>query len=1102
MRNTLNKFAMINILRCFAVSADNNRIWQRTVILSRIALALIACIGLATIAVHAQDTGSINGVVLDSSGAAVSGASLELTDLSTSQIRTSTSSAQGYFNFVNLPPKVYRLKIMAASFKEYVNDSLRLTVGQQVSLQPIMVLGAVSQSVEVSGTPPPISTTTASVGQVIETKQIDNLPLNGRNALNLILLVPGALPAGSSGQFGATQQQFELSGSNPNANNFSLDGGFNMNAFYSNAANYPNPDALQEFNVSTRTYDAGLGRGFNSISAVTKSGTQNFHGTAFEFFRNTVLDASNYFATAPSPYKRNQFGGTLGGKIISDKLFFFGSYQGTQIRGTPGLYTYVDLTPAERNGDFSALGSPIVDPSTGQPFPNNQIPTTRIRPFASQFIQQYLPLPNSGNNLYSFAPATSESENQAIGRVDYEITSKDRIFGRYIFDNMPQVGNGVSYYLDSSWLADLPTRRQSMLLNYTHIFSSKILNSATFDYDRDAYGVITRRDFSLTGLGLDINNGNALKTYGLKPDSILGISGYFTAGAGVPTRDIVPTTHFSDRLSLTAGAHQLSFGIEIYHTRVNQLQNYLTDGTMSFSGFATGNAAADFLLGQFSNYEQLTPLITRLRQTLPSVYAQDDYKLSRRLTLNLGLRWDPYFPWISQNNVLGTYIPGRQSTVFPLMAPGLLFPGDPGIPRGIAPNRYSNFAPRVGLAWDAFGDGRTSVRIGGGLFYMPTNSAINFNRFPQMPPFGFEANLSGGDADNIWSVAPFNGVNPFPRPDVTDVDALKQVPFVATTGDTSLGLPFKTPVETQWSASVQQALGRDSVFELAYVGSTASHLLSSYEGNPAVYIPGQSTEANTQQRRINPNIGPLNVLTTYLSSNYNAMEASFNKRYSNGLSLLSSYTWSRALGVVGALGEGSNGQRDPFDKRLDYGVAGDSVNSNWVTAVVWDIYTGQHAQTGLSRVLLGGWQLNGIYSMHSGYPFTVNSGLDNSFSGIGSDTADLIGNYRLGSGRSQADKLGEWFNTSAFQVNAIGTFGNTGINSFRGPDYWNLDTGVIKHFRIQEHLNGEFRGLFYNIFNHPNFANPNGVVTSPTFGQITGTSADPRVIEFATRISF
>ncbi len=477
-----------------------------------------------------QNTGSISGTVTDSSGAAVPDASLRLTDIGTSQVRTTTSSAQGYFNFPDLPPKTYRLEVSASNFENYIFDSLRLTVGQQMSLQPTLVVGGVSQSVQVTGTPPPIQTTTASVGQLIDTQQIDNLPLNGRNALNLVLLVPGTFSAGTAGQFGATQQQF-ISGTDANNNNFSLDGGFNMNAFYSIASDYPNPDALQEFVVSTRDYDASLGRGFNSISAITKSGANSSHGTVFEFFRNTVLDASNYFAKAPSPYKRNQFGGTLGGKILTDKLFFFGSYQGTYIRGTPGLYTYVDMTAAERNGDFSAVSSPLTDPTTGKTFPNNQIPSSRILPYASKFISQYLPLPNSGSNLYSFTPASTESANQAITRIDYSMTPKDHIFGRYMFDNIPQVGNGVSYYLDSSWLANLPTRRQSILLNYTRVFSQNLINAATFDYDRDAYGVITRNKFSLTSLGLDVNDGNALQSYGLTPDSIIGVAGYFTAGS-------------------------------------------------------------------------------------------------------------------------------------------------------------------------------------------------------------------------------------------------------------------------------------------------------------------------------------------------------------------------------------------------------------------------------------------------------------------------------------------------------------------------------------------------------------------------------------------
>lgn len=1067
---------------------------------SLVLCAVFAAIALLSSPAFSQTTGSINGTVVDKTGAAVPNATLTLTDLGTNRVLTITSSGQGYFNFANLPPAEYRLKASASGFKEFINSSLRLTVGQQMSLQVPLIVGGVTQSVVVTGAPPPVTTTSASVGQLIDTQQIQNLPLNGRNALSLVLLVPGTLSAGTTGQFGATQEQFTLSGSNSNFNNFSLDGAFNMNAFYGNATDYPNPDALQEFKVTTRDYSATLGRGFNSISAVTKSGSNTIHGTAFEFIRNTVLDASNYFATAPSPFKRNQFGGTLGGKVIKDKLFYFGSYQGTQVRGTPGILTYLPLSAEQRTGDFSELPTPIIDPTTGKQFPNNQIPANRIVPFASEFIEQFLPLPNSGQ-YYSFAPATSESANQVITKVDYLLTPKDHLSARYLFDNIPQLGNGVSSFLDSSWVAELPTRNQSIVLNYSRIFSPTILNKATWDYDRSAYGVINRKNFSFTDLGLDVNSENALNEFGLTPDSVLCLDGYFCAEAGVPTRDIVPTTHFNDTLSIQRGSQSISVGVEIYHTRVNQLQNFLTDGDMSFSGFATGDAAADFLLGDFASYEQITPLITRLRQTLPSLFAQDNIRVSRNITVNAGIRWDIYHPWISENNVLGTYIPGKQSTVFPLMPPGLLYPGDPGIPRGVASSRYNNIAPRLGVNWDVRGDGRLSVRAGAGIFYMTSNDAINFNRFPQMTPFGFEATLNGGNVENLWAAAPYNGVNPFPRPDVTDVAGLKKVPFIPTTAFTSLQLPFKTPAEDQWSLSVQQAIGRDSVFEVAYVGSAVSHDLSSYEGNPAVYIPGNSTIANTQERRLNPEIGPINVLSTYLSSNYHALQVSFNRNFSNGLSISSAYTWSKALGVVAGLGEGSEGQRDPFDKHLDYGVSNTNIASNWVSSVVWDIPFAKHMQPRVLRAILNGWQLNGINTLHSGGPFTINSGLDNSFSGIGGDTADLVGNPNLPSGRSRVQKLDEWFNTSAFAVNAVGTFGDTGINSWRGPGYWDLDLGAIKRFRLTERVNLEFRSLFYNAPNHPNFDGPNGTVTSPGFGSITG-AGDPRVIEFASRLEF
>jgi hypothetical protein len=1068
-------------------------------------LFALCCTFLALIApetLWAQNSSSsINGTVVDATGSTVNNAHLTLVNIGTDQERDAVSSSQGFMNFTELTPGTYRLKVSAPGFKDVVYESLLLTLGQQLTVHVVLPLGNVTETVNVSSEPPEITTSTPTVSHLVDSQRIEDLPLNGRNPLQLVALVPGAVITGTSGQFGATNEQFQLSGSDPNDNNYSLDGGFFMNSFYNIASNFPNPDALQEFVVTTRDYSVSLGRGLSSVSAITKSGTNTLHGTAFEFIRNTLFDAANYFAAAPSDFKRNQFGGTLGGKIIRNKLFYFGSYQGTIVRGSPGLYTYTSMTPAERTGDFSALSTKITDPTTGLPFPGNIIPSNRIESYATTFINTFLPPVSSSNGIFSFAPASTENSNQLLGKADYLITPSDHVSVRYLWENDPQVGNGVSQYLDSSWLADLPTRNQSILLNYTKILSPNMVNTAIVDYDRSTYGVINRKKFSLAGLGLDIAD-NAVLQYGLTTNAILSVGGYFQAGAGVPTRDIVPTTHFSDTFVITKGSHQVNLGVELYHNRVNQIQNYETGGVMSFSGFATGNAAADFLLGDFSNYEQLTPLITRLRQTLPSVYAQDNVRLGRKITVNAGIRWDPFFPFVSENGELGTYIPGRQSTVFPLMAPGLLYPGDKGIPAGVASNRYNNFAPRVGLAWDVKGDGRTSVRIGGGFFYMPTLQGINFNRFPQTPPFGFSVNDSAGNADAIWAGAPFNGVDPFPRPNVTDKAALVKIPFTPTTADTSLQLPFKTTLEQQWSVDLQQALGSNADLEIAYVGSAASHLLSSHEGNPAVYIPGQSTEANTQQRRLNPNIGPINELGDFISSNYNGLQVDFNKRYSQGVTLLSSYTWSKALGVQSPFGEGAEGPRDPFDFNKDYGASGSDIRHNWVTSLVWDIPVGGKLENHVARVLLAGWQSSVINTFRSGSPFSIYSGLDNSFSGIGEDTANLVGNPRLPSGRNHLAETSEYFNTAAFATNPVGTFGDTGINWMYGPGLWDMDLGMTKKFQITERVRTELRSMFYNAFNHPNFGNPNNGRTSPTFGTITGTSDDPRVIEFGMKVVF
>jgi hypothetical protein len=562
----------------------------------------------------------------------------------------------------------------------------------------------------------------------------------------------------------------------------------------------------------------------------------------------------------------------------------------------------------------------------------------------------------------------------------------------------------------------------------------------------------------------------------------------------------MPTTHINDTLSWIRGSHSLSFGFELYRNRVNELQNWQSGGNIQFTGSATGNASADFLLGKFNSYRQVTGLTSRLRQTLPSLFVQDDWRVSRRVTLNLGVRWEPYNGYVSEDRQMMLFAPGRQSTVFPKSPAGLLFPGDEGVPDSVVGSRWDNIAPRVGIAWDVFGNGKTSVRLGAGKFFVPLTRGISLNRFTLIQPFTTDITINGGDAYDIFGRAPFNGVSPFPRP-VGDLNALRQADFVPTANETTWGLPFKTQADYQWSLSLQQALSSSAVFELNYIGSSSSNLFSSVESNYSIYRPGVSTIANTQDRRLYPQFGQINNALSAFSSNYNALQVVLNKRYAKGFTVLGSYTWSKALGVDVSAGEGSNGPRNPLNYRSDYGPLGLDRTHNFIVSTLWDIPMGGPGRPQWERLLLGGWQMSGIANAVSGSPLTIRAGRDNSLTSIGGDTADVIGNWRLSGDRSKQDQINSWFDTSAFAQNAPGTFGNTGIGSLRGPGNWNVDFAARKQFRITETQHLEFRGSFYNVLNHANLGNPNTTQLNSIFGRITSAST-PRVIELALRYAF
>ena len=559
----------------------------------------------------------------------------------------------------------------------------------------------------------------------------------------------------------------------------------------------------------------------------------------------------------------------------------------------------------------------------------------------------------------------------------------------------------------------------------------------------------------------------------------------------------MPTYDINDNLSWIKGRQNINAGIQIYKNRVNETQNFFTGGSLNFSGQFSGVGAADFLLGKFASYTQIGGLSSRLHQTLPSVYAQDDIKLTKRLTVNAGIRWDIVSGYSSENNQLMTLQPGKQSVVFPLATPGLLFPGDPGVPNNVIGTRWNDIAPRLGFAWDVFGNGRTSLRSGAGIYYIPMTEGISLNRLTLIQPFTLEVSINGGDAEHIWGEAPYNGVDPFPRP--TTLSGLKSVPFVPTASETSLPTNWKTQTAYQWSLSVQQQLWNSAVLEADYVGSSASHMFTSAQANPAVYIPGASTESNVQSRRLYPDIGPVELDGDLLSSNYNALQLVYNQRFQKGFLVKSAYTWSKNLGVNSGEGAGGNGPRDPFNWRLDYSLLSQSVPQNWVTSAIWTPLAG-HKFRPLLQETVGGWQIGGISSIHSGSPMTINSGVDNSLTGIGADTPDLVGNYRLGH-QSKLEQMAHYFNPDAFVTNPIGTVGTLRPNSLLTPGYINFDINLQKNFTFGDKAGMELRSSLYNAFNHSNLNAPVGTLTSPNFDQIVSTS-DPRVIEFGLRLTF
>ncbi len=1031
----------------------------------------------------AQGRATIYGKVTDGSGAALPRAVVKITNVNTNTQRETATDEQGNFVATSLPVGNYQVTAEATGFKRYLEQDIQLQVDENRQVNITLQAGDISESVTVTAESAQVETRTGTLKEVIDSARIVQLPLNGRNALELQRLVPGAGGVAAADQ--AQNQSLSINGARANSNNYSLDGGDNHDPYFNTPAVFPNPDALQEFSIQTSAYSAVTGRNAGAvINAVTKSGTNQFHGSAFEFLRNEKLNARSFFALNTPPFKRNQFGGTFGGPVRRNQTFFFVAYQGWRERSAPGTVTAIVPTADQRRGNFGS--STIRDPQTNQPFPGNVIPASRLHPASQRFLEAFVPLPNAANGRYSFASQQKFDQDQVITKLDHQFSKNNTLTGRLLWNTdtrQEATGNLPGFF------AAIEYDNWNVAINDTHVFSPTLLNVFRFTFND-----IERRQLSVVPGGKTWIDFGAkfTRTFSVEAPAAMHtmVDGYFNAFSRFPLNHFRQNYNFADDLTWTRGNHQLQLGGSVTRSLLDLQELFRGDPFVQFRNNFTGDALADFLLGSPSQVEQIAEDANNPHTWEIGLYAQDDWKAAQHLTLNLGLRWEPYLPFTDPQDRFSQFRSGVQSTVFPTAPRGTVFPGDAGIPRSMIESRYGNFAPRFGFAWDVFGHGKTSLRGGYGLFYAQIRQQAH-NQISTNQPFSLKLTINDLPLglDNPYA----STGNPFPF-QVPSGDAARNYRFIRPVQLTMWDPDFRNTVVQQWNLSAQQELFGSYVFTAAYVGSKGSHLFMQQEVNPA--RPGAG--AVNARRIYAPDFASIVNQTAVGNSTYHSMQLSVNKRFTSGFTLLASHTWSKLLDNASSDGDQP---ANPYNLRAEKSLSNLDVAHRFVASFVYDLPRFKDAHP-LVRYVLGGWQTNGIISLQSGRPFSVVSGRDNSQSGVNQDRADLIGNPKLDTGRSHQELIDRYFNTAAFAQNPTGTFGTSGRNTLRGPGFASVDFGLDKEIPLfWEGHKLQFRSEFFNLFNRVNFNNPNNNLSSAQFGRIT-SSGDPRVIQFALKYVF
>ena len=1050
---------------------------------------ILICLPIQWWASAQTDRAVIRGRIVDEKGTSVPSAQIQLLNENTGQVRTVASRIDGEFAVSQLPAGMYRLEVVLTGYRKHI-QRVELQINHELRLDVSLQVGQLTEEIVVSAPSSLLRKESAALGTVIENRFVSGLPLDGRNFLELSLLVPGAVPA-APGSAASVRGDFafNVNGGREGANNFLLDGAYNIDPKLNTFAIQPPVDAIQEFEILSGTYDASFGRnGGAQVNVILNSGSNLFHGTIYEFHRNGALDARNFFAPSGEPappYRRNQFGFSLGGPIVKNQTFFFVDYEGGRVHEGITRLTNVP-TLEERSGDFSrSLFPKPNDPFTGQAFPGGRIPRERLSPVGLAMADLY-PEPNRSTPFQNYvsSPSLRDRSDQFDLRLDHSIASSGDLFFRYSFGDRDlfEPFSGPTFSAVPGFGTDIPRRAQNVVVGHTLVMSPNLVNQAQSAFSRVSTGAFHENmGNSLNhSLGLPELSANR-RDFGL---SFTTVSGFSPLGDEFnnPQHSATNTFQILDNATYAHGRHLLKLGFEFRAVQQNAFRDVQSRGFLTFSDQAgiSGNALADLLLGfPFLSGGARLDNHQHLRTESYNFFLHDSYRASPSLSLSAGIRYEYNSPPVDTDDRANIYDPGSLS---------LVQVGTQGVARSGYEADNNNWAPRLGLAW-ALGSERTTVlRAGYGLYFDQSALAPGEGLYFNAPFFDFRLFFS-------LPGLPLTLNDPFPS----------FFPFSLPMSALSFQPDLRTAYMQHWNLGWQQQLGQNRVFEAAYVGSKGTKLLTARDINqprPSPQLPNPRPVLQFDD---------INMLESRANSTYHGLQLRFHQRLNRGFSILSSYTWSKSLddasNFFSSAGD-PNFPQDSFNVRAERGRSNFDVGHRLSVSYSYQLPVGRDhrllGDAGWLSSLLTGWQTFGILTLQSGRPFTVtllpeidNSNTGRSILGFGAnDRPDLVGDPRLSD--SGPDR---WFNAGAFAIPPRGNFGTSGRNILEGPGFQNLNASLIKHSDIGEDLDLEFRFEVFNLFNHPNFNLPDIFLGSPTFGRIL-SAQNPRHLQFGLKLLF